>query len=110
LCFSEEDPSQAKKFTTHELGDKLLVINNYTQLYEMVINNSMNCLSEAAQIFTSIVKVAPRFILVNKCTRELAFQQFNTDQRFFLPIAERRDWYWHHDEEIKLITVTAIDS
>lgn len=57
----------------------------------------MNCLCEEAKIFTSIMKVTPRFILVNKCTRELGFQQFNTDQRFFLPVQERKDWYWHHN-------------
>jgi hypothetical protein len=110
LCFSEEDPSQAKRIKTRELGDQAILLNNQYQLHEFVINNSLSCLCEEAQIFTSLVKVAPRYILINKCTRPLAFQQYNTDQQFLLPVGERKDWYWHHNEESCLITVAARES
>jgi hypothetical protein len=110
LSFSEEDAGQGQRFKRRELGEQLLAVSNHTQLHELVVSSSLNCLSEQAQIFTSIVRVAPRFVLVNRCTRPLVARQHNTDQRFFLPVGDRKDWYWHHNDEVRKLTLTAADS
>lgn len=109
LGFLEEEPWQSKRFKTKELGEQLLGVSNNSQLHEFVVSTSMHCLSEQAQIFTSITKVAPRYILINQTTRPLAFQQHHTEQRFLLPVGERSEWHWHHIDAARKITVTALD-
>ena len=74
------------------------------------MHNSLNCILEDAKIFTSIFKVAPRYILVNKCSRILSFRQFNTDFTVIAKVDDIVDWYWYHREEESLLTFTPIDN
>lgn len=62
------------------------------------------------QIFTTCLKVVPRYVIVNKCNRQMALMQENTDERVYLRVGEKKDWFWEHKDEVKHLIVTVSDN
>lgn len=107
--FSEDDPSQVRRFDPNELGQQVVAVPHHDQLFELVVNHSLHCLDEQAQIFTSTLKLLPRFVIVNRTTRQLALRQTATDQRLLIRPQEARDWFWYSREAAKTLCLSPVD-
>jgi hypothetical protein len=56
------------------------------------------------------MKITPRFIVRNKCTRDLCLRQVNTEQRYYLKVGELNDWVWYSKDDTRQLTITAADN
>lgn len=60
------------------------------QLFEINVNNSLQCLDEYANLFCNVMRITPRHIIVNETTKIIEIAQVNTYQKIMLQPKERK--------------------
>ena len=97
----DDDPKSKKLTRLSSIGALL------EKKIDFVYKTYMSLISEHESIYTKIVCIAPKFVLVNKLKARVSIAQVGGDNipQEILEIGDRKEWYWNDSHEQQKIVL-----
>ena len=89
---------------------KQTLVGSSERKYEFSYSISMSLVSAKESVYTKIVTIVPKFILVNKLGRALCVAQAGNEHLFdIVESGQRKEWVWQDASLADLITVKKVN-